>query len=126
MNAINLTVFTNVFLQNLVEKGHMTEEASSLVRPDIQTIIDTFIPKLKTHVKNYKETLKPVKKTSKKPTSITCDKNDAIVADIVKAANTPIVENAKVKRVYRKKKPEEPTTTVIVLKDELAEELYVE
>jgi hypothetical protein len=122
MNAINLTVFTNVFLQNLVEKGHMTEEASSLVRPDIQTIIDTFIPELKTHVKNYKETLKPAKK---KPTSITCDKNDAIVADIVKAANTPIVENAKVKRVYRKK-PEEPTTTVIVLKDELAEELYVE
>lgn len=125
MNAINLTVFTNVFLQNLVEKGHMTEEASSLVRPDIQTIIDTFIPELKTHVKNYKETLKPAKKTSKKPTSITCDKNDAIVADIVKAANTPIVENTKVKRVYRKKQ-EEPTTTVIVLKDELAEELYVE
>ena len=125
MNAINLTVFTNVFLQNLVEKGHMTEEASSLVRPDIQTIIDTFIPELKTHVKNYKETLKPVKKTSKKPTSITCDKNDAIVADIVKAGNTPIVENTKVKRVYRKK-PEEPTTTIIILKDELAEELYVE
>ncbi len=122
MNAINLTVFTNVFLQNLVEKGHMTEEASSLVRPDIQTIIDTFIPELKTHVKNYKETLKPVKK---KPTSITCDKNDAIVADIVKAANTPIIENTKIKRVYRKKQ-EEPTTTVIILKDELAEELYVE
>ena len=124
MNAINLTVFANVFLQNLVEKGHMTEEASSLVRPDIQTIIDTFIPELKTHVKSYKETLKPAKK---KPTSITCDKNDAIVADIVKAANSPIIEeNAKIKRVYRKKKQEEPTTTIIVLKDELAEELYVE
>ena len=124
MNAINLTVFTNVFLQNLVEKGHMTEEASSLVRPDIQTIIDTFIPELKTHVKNYKDALKPAKK---KPTSITCDKNDAIVADIVKAANSPIIEeNAKIKRVYRKKKPEEPTTTIIILKDELAEELYME
>jgi hypothetical protein len=124
MNAINLTVFATVYLNDLVKKGHISDNALTSAKADMASVIEAFIPELKTHVKNYKDTLKPAKK---KPTSITCDKNDAIVADIVKAANSPIIEeNAKIKRVYRKKKQEEPTTTIIVLKDELAEELYVE
>jgi hypothetical protein len=113
----------------MVDNAFIDVDAQNATLGSIPKFVEEFIPDLKNHVMNFKAKNKPKKKS----TEIVCDKNDAVVADIVSAARTPVTDDKKVKRTYKRKTaeskmaenlmPEEIALTNAV-SDELVEENY--
>ncbi len=126
MNSTNLTAFSTLFVQHLVDSDIVSVDAQNNMLESIPIFVEKFIPDLKNHIANFKAKNKPKKKS----TEVVCNKNDAVVAEIVSAALTPVTDDKKVKRIYKRKAietkptemPEEGMSTVV--SDELVEEAY--